>query len=75
VSGEVLRVVAEAGPSARWVMTLYAGVIVALTLYLGIAMIAAITTGDEKRREVCYRIFRDLIEFFHEALFRRRGRR
>jgi hypothetical protein len=37
-------------------------------------MIVAITTDDEKRREVCYRIFHDLVEFFREALFRRRGR-
>jgi hypothetical protein len=75
MSGEVLRALAEAGPAAQWVLTLYAGVITTFTVYLGIVMIAAITTGDEKRREVCYRIFHDLVEFFREALFRRGGRR
>ncbi len=68
--------VSEVEPPGRplpW--TLFAGVIVTFTLYLGIAMIAAIITSDEKRREVCYRIFHDLVEFFREVLFRRRGRR
>ena len=55
-------------------LTLFAGVIATFALYLGIVMIVAITTDDEKRREVCYRIFHDLVEFFREALFRRRGR-
>ena len=74
MSGEVLRVLAEAGPSAQWLLALFAGVIATFTLYLGIVMIVAIITDDEKRREVCYRIFHDLVEFFREALFRRRGR-
>jgi hypothetical protein len=74
MSGEVFRVLAEAGPSAGWALTLFAGVIATFALYLGIVMIVAITTDDEKRREVCYRIFHDLVEFFREALFRRRGR-
>jgi hypothetical protein len=71
--GEVLRVLAEAGPPARWLAALFAGVIATFTLYLGIVMIAAISTGDENRREVCYKIFHDLVEFFREALFRRRS--
>jgi hypothetical protein len=75
VSGDVLRFVAEVGPQASWVVALFAGVVITLTLYLGVAAIAAISTGDEKRREVAYQIFHDLVDFLREALFRRRGER
>lgn len=69
MSGEVLRVVAEVGPQARWIVALFVGVIATLTLYLGVAMIAAIMAKDEPSREARYRIFHDLVE-----LFRRGGR-
>jgi hypothetical protein len=70
MSGEVLRVLAEVGPQARWVIGFFVGVTAARTLYLGIAMIAAIRAKDESSREVRYRIFHDLVD-----LFRRGGKK
>jgi hypothetical protein len=67
--GEVLRHLAEEGPQAKWIVACGAGVAAVLTLYLGIAMIAAISAKDEKSQEARYRIFRDLLD-----VFRRRGK-
>jgi hypothetical protein len=70
MSEGVLRALAEAGPQARWIAMFFGGIVGALTLYLGIAMIAAIRAKDEPSREVRYRIFRDLVD-----LFRREGKK
>jgi hypothetical protein len=70
MSEGVLRALAEVGPQVRWVVAFFAGAVAARTLYLGIAMIAAIRAKDESSREARYRIFRDLVE-----LFRRGGKK
>jgi hypothetical protein len=68
--GEVLCILAEARPEAWWIAALFGCAVVARTLYLGIAMIAAIMAKDEASRENRYRIFHDLV-----GLFLHRGRR
>lgn len=73
-SGEVIRVLAEMGPRAWWMMMSFTVIIAAFPLCLGIMMIASIVVHDEERREMCYRMFHDLVELC-EIVFRRGGRR
>jgi hypothetical protein len=39
-------------------------VITILVMYLGIALSATLRATDEDRREVCYKVFRDLLDLF-----------
>jgi hypothetical protein len=67
MSGEVLRALAEDGPQALWVAGCFAAPVLVRTLYLGIAMVAAMKARDQANREACYRIFHDLIELFRRG--------
>lgn len=73
-SGEVFRVLAEMGPRAWWMVMSFAGIIAAFPLCLGITMIASMVVHDDRRREMCYRMFHDLVELC-EVVFRRGGKR
>jgi hypothetical protein len=52
----------------------FAGIIAAFPLCLGITMIASMVVHDDRRRELCYRMFHDLVELC-EVVFRRGGKR
>lgn len=64
----LLRLPAEAGPEVAWIAGFFMAVVAVFVLYIGIAMLATLRAGDPARREVCYQVFRALLE-----LFRRRG--
>ncbi|MBB5629843.1 hypothetical protein [Sphaerisporangium krabiense] len=57
------------GPAAAWATVFGAAIVAVFTLYVGIAMVAALRATDERQAKVRYRIFRDLL-----WLFRRQGR-
>lgn len=73
-SGDILRVAAEVGPRAWGMVMFFGSIIAAFPLCLGIAMIAAMVVHDDGRREMCYRMFHDLVELC-ETVFRRGGKR
>ena len=62
--------IAAASPAAAWAAGFSAAVIATFVLYVGIAMVVVLRTVDERKVEIRYRVFRDLLELFY-----RRGRR
>ncbi|GIH78887.1 hypothetical protein [Planobispora longispora] len=63
----LLRVLAEMAPVAGWAATFLAAVIAAFVLYVGIAMIATLLTRDQKRVQIRYRVFRELLQLFRRS--------
>lgn len=64
----LLRASAAVGPSAIWLTKFCAAVVAAFVLYVGVAILATLSAPNPDQRQVCYQIFRDLIDLF------RRGR-
>ena len=64
------HLMATAAPAAAWAAGFSAAVIATFVLYVGIAMVVVLRTVDERKAEIRYRVFHDLLELFH-----RRGRR
>jgi hypothetical protein len=64
----LLRVSAAVGPSASWIAIFCAAVMAVFVLYVGVAIWATLRAPDDAQRQVCYQIFRDLLDLF------RRGR-
>ncbi len=67
---ELLRLLAEIGPGAIWVLFFIAAVIAVFVLYVGIALVAALLAKDPEQQKVRCKILRDLL-----WLFRRRRRK
>jgi hypothetical protein len=65
----MLRVLAEVGPGATWIMVFLAAIIAVFALYVGIALLATLRAVDDKQQEICHQVLRDLLD-----LFRRRHR-
>ena len=61
----LLRLVAEAGPAAIWIIVFCAAVIAAFVVFVGIAMQAALNASDPQQQQIRYQVFRDLIDLFH----------
>lgn len=61
---ELLRLPAELGPTAFWFAMFIAAVITVLMVYLGIALSATLRATDKDRREVCYKVFYELLDLF-----------
>jgi hypothetical protein len=55
---------AEAGPGAIWMARFMALVVAVFVLYLGIALWATLRAHDPEQRQICYQIFRDLLDLF-----------
>jgi hypothetical protein len=70
LSQVLLRLAAEAGPGAHWIVVFLAAVITAFVLYIGVAMLATFVAKDQAQGEIRYRIFSDLLGLFSR---RRRG--
>lgn len=69
--GEVLlRLAAEVGPGATWLLILIAAVMATFVLYTGIALLAALCAKNPEQGKFRYSIFQDLL-----GLFDRRRRR
>ncbi|GAA0938735.1 hypothetical protein [Nonomuraea longicatena] len=64
----LLRVLAEMAPAAGWIAAFVAAVVATFVLYVGVAMAATLLTRDQKRVQIQYRVFSDLLRLF------RRGR-
>jgi hypothetical protein len=64
----LLRLLADAGHGASWIVMFFAAVIAVFVLYVGIAIWATLHAVDPDQRKVRYQIFRDLLDLF------RRGR-
>ena len=58
------HVLVELRPSAAWLAALLALVVIVLVLYLGIALRATLKAQDAEKQQLCYQIFRDLLELF-----------
>ena len=64
----LIHLAAAVGPSASWIAEFCAAVVAVFVLYVGIAIWATFHAPDDQQRQVCYQIFRDLLDLF------RRGR-
>lgn len=60
----LLQMSSELGPVATWLAVFWATIVAILVLYLGIALRAVLRATDKGRREVCYQVFRDLLDLF-----------
>lgn len=60
----LLRLLAEAGTAAGWIVFFLAAIVAVFTAYIGIAMWATYRARDLKVQEVRYKIFHDLLRFF-----------
>ena len=63
----MVRVIAEVGPGAAWLMVFFAAVIAVFVMYVGIALFATLCAGDEQQRNIRYRLFRDLLSLFRRG--------
>ncbi|WP_143220919.1 hypothetical protein [Actinomadura sp. CNU-125] len=59
----LFRLLAEAGPTA-WIAVFIAAMITVLIFYLGVAMVATLTSRDQQRGKMRYRVFTDLLRLF-----------
>jgi threonine dehydrogenase-like Zn-dependent dehydrogenase len=62
--GVLLRILAEGGAQAMWVLVFCAGVIGLFVLICAVAAMVVIFTSNVEQRKWCYRIFQDLLRFF-----------
>ena len=60
----------EIGPGTVWMLDLFAGVVAAFVVYIGILLWAVIRVNDPEKRKILYKILSDLIRLFDR---RRRG--
>lgn len=64
MSGTVLRIAAEIGPQAVWVLVFVAAVIGTFVAFVGITLVAVLCARDEQQGQLRYRLFRDLLDLF-----------
>jgi hypothetical protein len=67
---EMLRVIAEVGPGAAWIMVFCAAMIAVFVLYIGIALFATLRAGDEEQRKIRFELFRELLRLFRRERHR-----
>jgi hypothetical protein len=60
----LLRLLAEAGATASWIIFFVAAIIAVFTVYIGIAMWATLRARDPEQRKIGYKVFRDLLRTF-----------
>jgi hypothetical protein len=61
----MLRVFAEIGTQAEWLLIFLAAIVGVFVLVCALAAFVAIFTTNPEQRQICYRIFRALLRFFH----------
>jgi hypothetical protein len=66
----LLRMLAEVGPRAIWLVIFFAAVVAVFVAYVGVALWATLRASDPEQQKLRYQVFRDLL-----GLFRRKGRR
>ena len=62
----VLRLAAEAGAAASWILIFIALTVAVFTLYIGIAMWATLRASDPEQRKIGYEVFRELLRFLKD---------
>jgi hypothetical protein len=62
----LLRVEAEAGPAAIWVVIFCAAVVAAFVAFIGITLWTILhpSNPDPEQQKIRYQVFRDLLELF-----------
>lgn len=60
----LVRVIAEVGPGATWLMVFIAAVIAVFVLYVGIALFATLRAPDDQQRTLRHEMFRELLDLF-----------
>jgi hypothetical protein len=64
----LLRLEAELGPGAAWLLAFFAAIVAVFVLYIGIVLFATLRATDEGQAKLRYQMFKDLL-----GLFRRRS--
>ena len=60
----LVRVIAEVGPGATWLMAFIATVIAVFVLNVGIALFATLRAPDGDQRTLRHEMFRELLDLF-----------
>ena len=61
---ELLRLLAEAGAAANWLVIFVVVVIAVFLAYIGIAMYATLRARDPEQQKIRYKVFKDLLGVF-----------
>jgi hypothetical protein len=61
---ELLRLSAEVGAAANWIVIFTAAVIAVFVAYVGVAMYATLRATDPEQQKLRYKVFRDLLRIF-----------
>ena len=62
----LIRLLAAVGPEAIWIIIFFAAMVAVFVIYIGIAMRAAMRADNAEQQQLCYRMFRDLLELFRK---------
>jgi hypothetical protein len=60
----MLRVLAEVGPRAAWILVFLAAIVAVFVLYVGVALFATLRADDDKQQKIRYQVLRDLLDLF-----------
>ena len=60
----MLRVFAEVGVQAEWLLMFLAAIVGVFVVLCAVAAFVAIFTTNPEQRQICYRVFRALLRFF-----------
>jgi hypothetical protein len=61
---ELLRLSAEVGAAASWIVIFIAAVIAVFVAYVGVALYATLRATDPEQQKLRYKVFRDLLRIF-----------
>jgi hypothetical protein len=64
----LLHLLAAIGPAAIWIAIFFAVVVAAFVVFVGIAMGAVLRAEDPEQQSIRYKMFRDLLGLFRDAL-------
>jgi len=64
----LLHLLVEIGSAAIWVVIFFAFVVAVFVAFVGIAMWATLRAKDPEQQNIRYKMFRDLLGLFRDAL-------
>ena len=62
----LIRLLAAVGPEAIWIIIFFTAMVAVFVIYIGIAMRAAMRADNIEQQQLCYRMFRDLLDLFRK---------
>ena len=62
----LIRLLAAVGPEAIWIIIFFAAMVAVFVIYISIEMRAAMRAANAEQQQLCYRMFRDLLELFRK---------